>query len=251
MRRVPTVLEVNSDDLAEYRLYLPRYQYLHHRATRERTLRHAAGFVAMTHELAGPVEKYGRPVAVIANGIELDDFASLPASADGPPRLVFMGAPLSSWHGVDNLVALARARPGVQVELVGTDPDPAFPPNVNAHGFLPRRSYEAVHARCDAGVGTLGLYRKEMSEACPLKVREYLAMGLPAVIGYRDTDFPRPVPFILEIPNREGNAAECADAIVAFCEKWRGRRVERSHIRHLDVSLKERERLSFLAQLAG
>ena len=45
MRRVPTVAEINTDDVAEYRLYLPRYQYLYHRALRERILRRARAFV--------------------------------------------------------------------------------------------------------------------------------------------------------------------------------------------------------------
>jgi hypothetical protein len=250
MRRVPTVLEVNSDDVSEYGLYLPRYQYLHHRATRRRTLSEAAGFVAMTHELASRLAEFGRPVEVISNGIDLADHPSLPARAEGPPRLVFMGAPLSTWHGIDELVSLARARPDVMIDLVGTKPDTTFPPNVTAHGLLTRQQYEPIHARADAAVGTLALHRKRMSEACPLKVREYLAMGLPAIVGYRDTDFPHPVPFMLEIPNRTGNAVEYSDAIVALCRNWRGRRVDRRSIEHIDLAAKETQRIAFLARFA-
>ena len=37
-------------------------------------------------------------------------------------------------------------------------------------------------------IGTLGLHRKGLSEACTLKVRESLSRGFPIILGYVDTD---------------------------------------------------------------
>ena len=44
-----------------------------------------------------------------------------------------------------------------------------------------------------------------MSEATPLKVRDYLMHGLPVLIAHDDTDFPGERPwYVLQIPNSEG-----------------------------------------------
>jgi hypothetical protein len=43
-----------------------------------------------------------------------------------------------------------------------------------------------------------------MSEASPLKSREYLALGLPVIGAYEDTDIPPDDPVYLQLPNRPG-----------------------------------------------
>jgi hypothetical protein len=53
----------------------------------------------------------------------------------------------------------------------------------------------------DIGIGTLSLYKKKMEEAAPLKVRSYLAKGIPVVIGYKDTDLWEELPFVYKIKN--------------------------------------------------
>jgi glycosyltransferase involved in cell wall biosynthesis len=248
MRQVPTVAEINTDDLAEYRLYLPRYQYIYHSALRARILRRSQAFIPVSHELAGLVERYDRPMRIIANGIDLSNYRQLPAPHNDRPRLVFLGAPASAWHGVDEIIRWARLTPEWDFELIGTAHSPEYPPNVRAHGILTRQQYERIVAMSDIAVGTLALHRKNMEEASPLKVREYLAFGLPCINGYRDTDFMSDAPFILRLDNRPDNVAPQLARVREFVARWKGRRVPRAPVEHLDLRCKESTRLELLEE---
>jgi glycosyltransferase involved in cell wall biosynthesis len=251
MARVRTVLELNTDDVAEYKLYLPRHKYWYHRLTRGRILSRAAGFVSVTHEIAATLTRFGKPTCVIGNSIDLSSYRALPVAESSQPRAVFMGLHEAPWHGIDKILDLAAALPQWHFELIGPSLSPAaLPANVTAHGHLGRAEYQSVVARADVAIGTLALHRKGMDEACPLKVREYLAFGLPCILGYLDTDLPGPLPFVLQLPNKPDNVAGAVPAIRAFGERWQGRRVERDAILHLDVQQKEALRTRFLAGVA-
>jgi hypothetical protein len=147
---------------------------------------------------------------------------------------------------------MARSLPFADLHIIGCGPDTlrAPPSNVTAHGFLEQKQYRPLLVAADLGVGPLALHRKHMDEACPLKTREYLAMGLPVITAHRDPDFPGPVPFLLELPNREHNVEPALGVLVEFVTRWHRHRVDRSQIAHLDVHEKERQRLSFLTEVA-
>jgi glycosyltransferase involved in cell wall biosynthesis len=119
--------------------------------------------------------------------------------------------------------------------------------NTTLHGELPPEQYRDVLARADVGVGTLALYREGIQEACSLKVREYLAFGLPVVLANTDTDFPSGAEFILQLPNAPEAVSGCVERIEDFIASWRGRRVPRTAITAIDVVKKEQSRLDFFA----
>jgi hypothetical protein len=190
---------------------------------------------------------------VIANGIRLDRHPPLPAPSNETPRLVFVGHPRSPWHGLDHVVELAQAAPDWRLDVIGPGRDeaPDAPPNITFHGTLTEDAYLPVLAAADVAVGSLGLYRNQMEEASPLKVRESLARGIPTIIGYRDTDFPDPVPFLLQIPNRPDGVMSALGEIRGFVAGMRGARVPREAVMHLDVSVKEARRLELLREVAA
>jgi len=125
------------------------------------------------------------------------------------------------------------------------------PQNIRAPGKLSRKEYEPLVAACTAGIGTLALHRKAMNEACALKVREYLAFGLPVILGYNDVDIPNGAPYALQLPNSEDNVSGNIEKISAFVERWRGRRVPRNEIVHIDSAAKEQKRLAVLQRVIG
>ncbi len=245
---IPAIAEINSDDQAEYPLTLSRAKVLYHRMTRNRILRAVAGYVAVTNELAGRLSGFAKPCEVIANGVALADFPVLPPpDPQAPPRLVFIGDAGSPWHGLERVTELARLIPDLPIDIIGK-PAPAAPqpPGLHFHGPLPRASYESLLRAATVALGTLALYVKRMDEACPLKVREYLAGGLPVIAAYRDTDIPDGADYFLRLPNAPGSLKPHRERIVGFINAWRGRRVPRPSVQQLDSGAKEARRLAFM-----
>ena len=261
LREFPTVAEINSDDTTEYGLTLGRGQQLYHRWTRARVLQPLAGLVPVTHELAARFTGFGQPARVIGNGVDLAAFPMLAAPAVGQPRrIAFMGSPGTPGHGLDRIGALATLLPDVIFDIIGCTAGDwqaasgsagSAPANLVFHGNLPRRDYEPLLARATAALGTFGLYRKQMEEACPLKVREYLAFGLPVIGACHDTDIPDGADYYLRLTNSADPLGPHLAEITAFLDRWAGRRVPRASIAHLDLSAKEPRRLEFMAQIAA
>jgi glycosyltransferase involved in cell wall biosynthesis len=250
-REIPTVAEINSDDVAEYPLTFSRAKFIYHRLTRSRVLRAVSGLVHVTRELHARFAAFGKPAAVIGNGIELNAFETAPTpDPSGPLRLVFIGSRATPWHGTERVAELGQLFPDVVVDVIGAAPV-AGPPNVHFHAELPRDRYEPMLRGATAAVGTMGLFRKHMDEACPLKVREYLALGLPVIGGYEDTDIHGAADYFLRLPNNAAPLLPHRDKIAAWLGKWRGRRVDRAAVAHLDNAVKEKQRLEFMARILG
>ncbi len=250
MRRFPTVVEINSDAQAEARARSTTAA-LYERAQRQLIMRRAAAAVCVTHELAGGLRGGQRPpeVEVISNGIELDGIDPLPAPTRSSPRLAYLGD-RSYWQGVDKIFSLAEASPDWEFDLIGVEPHHSRT-NVTCHGFLSADRYEPILAEADVALGTLALHRKRMNEACALKVRRYLAYGLPVVMGHEDTDFIGSDPwFLLRLPNAERNVVDNLDRIHSFVTEVKGRRVARPEIsQQVSAAVKEEERLALFARL--
>jgi glycosyltransferase involved in cell wall biosynthesis len=253
LEAVPACIEINTNEDAE-RKQFGRLHYLYFRISSRYVLKRVRGIICVTREIAR-LARYSRtqkPIKVIANGIPLENCAPRPISPEKNPILVMMATGQYRWHGLDKLAILARKFPTWTIHILGdapVDSDLAGCGNVKVHGLLKRGEFEPILAQAHVGLGPLALHRKEMEEACPLKVREYLSYGLPVIGGYVDTDFPQGAEFFLQIANREDNVATSLDAIEKFVAYWMQRRVAPSEIAHLDFRSKERERLAFLEQI--
>jgi hypothetical protein len=250
---LPVVLEINTDDRREYRLH-GRAKGAYNRLSRGWTFRRAAGIVCVTHELrhSPGFARYGRPMTVIGNAGDPDLVEPLPPSRGDRPAGVMLIGEAAPWIGLDKVVTLATALPGIDVHLVGRVDANGFPPNVRAHGAMTRQAYREVLAQADFGIGPLALHRTDLSEASPLKVREYLLHGLPVLIAHRDTDFlDADVWFLGRLANREDNVASAVADIDAWAHAVRGRRVQADEVvGRIGIDGKEAARLAFLEGLA-
>ena len=248
------VVEVNTNDLAEIRMH-STLQWLYHYLTRGLVLRSATGLVYPCQELAklGHYRKFGKPYQIIGNGVALDEIQTAPPPKGSQLRLVFVGQARCPWHGLDKVVLLAKSFPEWRFDLIGVglpDLGGQVPVNVVFHGPLGRSEYQEFLSAADCAIGTLALHREALNEASPLKTRECLAYGLPVIIGYRDTDLAADSPFVLELPNTETNVSDNLTLIQSFVEKWKGQRVPREAVLHLDYKVKEATRLHFFQTLS-
>jgi glycosyltransferase involved in cell wall biosynthesis len=260
-RAVPTVAEINSDDLTEYPVTLSPAKVLYHRLTRRRVLDAVSAFVPVTREIGARLASFGKPAEVIANGIDLADFEPAPLPArDRPPQLVFVGSGGTPWHGLERVAELARLFPASPFDIIGCTADDwrrsaapggTLPGNLRFHGVLARPAYEPLLRAATAALGTLALFRKQMDEACPLKVREYLALGLPVLAAYQDTDIPPGADYFFRLPNNSAPLDAHRDKIAAWLARWRSDRVPRTAIAQLDHAGKERRRLDFIAEIVA
>ncbi|MFZ5910068.1 MAG: glycosyltransferase [Chloroflexota bacterium] len=259
----PLVGEANTNDLTQHE-GLGKVYALYNRLTRGLLLRRLDGLVTVSRELAeaSAFARYRQPTRVIANGIDLENFAPLPAPSNRTPRLAFIANPGYLWHGVDKLITLARLIPDVHIDIIGYDTLPAgrdfvaqdgiprYPENLHLHGYLPASEYTKILGNADAAISSLALHRIGLEEASPLKSRECLALGLPLVLAYMDTDLrDLKADFLLRIPNKEDNIRTHAAAIRDFACRMRGRRVDRALIASLDQKVKERQRLQFFEEI--
>lgn len=252
-QQFPVVVDIHSDDTHEYRLGA-KQRYWYNRLTRHQIFRQAKGLLFVTHEMATRkhLNPFDKPYTVIANAIDLSQYTPLPPVDNPNPRLVFIGTPNQSWHGLDKIIKLATHFPQWHFDLIGPTKQGLggdVPANIVAHGYLKRAAYETVVAQADVAFGTMALHRKNMEEACAYKVREYCAYGIPIIIGYQDTDFPDSYPFICQLPNTEDNIDTHKQQIEQFVLANKGKRIPREAVAHLDVQVKEAARLTFFEKI--
>lgn len=161
------------------------------------SLRLAAGVVGVTKEIAqyenGRVG-FSKRAFVYPNGIVLDDQKIVDERSD-TPELLFVASYFADWHGLDLVIdAFSRSTKNFKIHLVGILP-PEVAETVKGdsryllHGTLSSAEITKLAGRCWVGLSSFALYRKGLQEACTLKVREYLAVGLPVYAGHRDV-FP-------------------------------------------------------------
>jgi glycosyltransferase involved in cell wall biosynthesis len=250
----PLIGETNTNDLTQHE-GLGKVYALYNRLTRSFLLRRLHGLIAVSRELAeAPAfASFHKATRVIANGIDLENFEPLPAPSNTVPRLAFIGNPGYIWHGVDKLVILARLVPDVHLDIIGYDNLPgheSLPENLHLHGYLSATEYRKILGGADAAISSLGLHRIGLEEASPLKSRECLALGLPLVMAYFDTDLhDSKADFLLRIPNKEDNIQTHAQVIRDFVYRMKGRRVDRKLIPSIDQAVKERQRLQFFEEI--
>lgn len=161
------------------------------------TIAKAAGVIGVTQEIVDyELERTGTPdkhAYVYPNGIVFEDLQLEDRRSKDVPEFLFV-ANFSPWHGLDLLLKnIAQSKEQFVLHLVGKIPDQLLAltqdPRIQVHGHLNQQQIQSLSAQCWVGLASFALFRKKMKQACPLKVREYLMLGLPVYGDYQDV-FP-------------------------------------------------------------
>ena len=176
----------------------------------------------------GFLVRHGVDVGHFAAAVDRD-LAPPPELADLPrPIFGFFGL-IHHWFDLELLAGVARARPGYSFVLLGDCPADAGVlqalPNVH---LLGRRDYRELPAYCSTFDAALMPFRiNEMTRNInPIKLREYLAAGLPVV----STPLPETLayrPDVFLATDCDSFCRQCDLALAAGCVASRRRRSAR------------------------
>ncbi|MFN5217315.1 MAG: glycosyltransferase [Sphingomonadales bacterium] len=158
--------------------------------------------VAVTSEIATYESKrafFAKPQAfVIGNGIQTKEFPMVnrPIFEGTELNLLMLvgGTTETDWHGVDLILESIGQYDGnckVKLWVAGSLSEHLRNhPNIKYLGFCDRDQLNEIFNNVHLAMGSFALQRKGLFEASTLKVREYMARGIPAVIGHIDADLP-------------------------------------------------------------
>lgn len=230
--------------------------------------RFAGGLIGVTREITmAQLSFAGKdiPNETITNGIDVHRTnVRQGAPFDGSSlNLLFLAGTLAPWHGVDKLVRAVGLYTGeckVHCYLVGAidQETKSVVQSDSRFTVLPTQSGSALDRlfdNCHLGVGSLG-FLDFLSEACPLKTREYWSRGLPFVISYQDSDLVDSLEmkdFCLQM-NSQTPEKEMVAMMVDFCaqvyENPEVSQVMRHHAANkIDYKIKARQYARFLNSL--
>ena len=171
------------------------------------SLRKAGAIIGVTKEIVDYEVRrscrYNVPSFVYPNGIDFSRFPLVENNRGGKIKIVFTASNFFSWHGLSKILeslSVSPAKYDLELHLVGNvlEPDREFlrlsglegEGVVFVHGYLDIESLRTCLSAADIGLASFGIDDAGITQACTLKVREYLASGLPVYSGHQDVGVP-------------------------------------------------------------
>jgi hypothetical protein len=172
------------------------------------------GKICVTDEIA-KIESFNKPIVTITNGfnhkkLDLPTFQYFKGSS---LRILMICSKLQPWHGIERFFEsvvkweVSNRELNVKIDIVGEIFKNSFdyiklPKHILFHGSKNDNEIIELAKNANMGVSTVGLFLKNMDEACPLKSREYISLGLPFIYGYKDQDINSTIDMLgFNVPN--------------------------------------------------
>lgn len=198
------IFEHNTKELNELRLRAEGSYWFRHLYRMEKrygtSLRNkASSLVAVTSDfLEYQRQTYGNNILgkVISNGYSVTGSEGrVLKNRTGVHFMMLIGS-YAEWHGLEIFVNALRLTntDRYSLHVVGSVPDDIaariskYGLNIVFHGKQDVEYRLRIAGECHIGVGALGLARLDVQKGSSLKVREYLAWGMPVIVSVDDED---------------------------------------------------------------
>lgn len=164
-----------------------------------------------------------------------------------------------AWQGLDRFSALAEALPHIDFVVVCPgrvrgNVQAAISGSVRVVATTSADHYRREVASWTAAMGTLALERSGRTTAAPLKVRDYLGLGVPSILPYWDEalgDVEDPLVWkVAEGPSIEPSIVQPCD-LSAFVDSARGRSVHPSTSEAVTAQAIERRRMDLFRRVVS
>lgn len=232
-------------------------------------LKNVDGIIGVTKEIAEyEIKKIRRniPYFVLTNSIDVEIYSLknyMPFNGKDL-NILFVASKTSKWHGLDRLLkGLYNYKGKVKIKLnvVGDITKDilnmvsflGLRNNVVFHGIKFGKELDELYDISHIAIGSLGIHREGLKYASTLKVREYMARGIPFIISHVDEDIDNDFPFYLKVPDNDDPLD--MELVIKFVENIYKNYVDFSNImrnyaiKRMDYKVKLSNLLRFLINL--
>lgn len=158
------------------------------------------------------------PTIKISNGVNLNDIClRTPIQHQGYNLLGV--ANLEMWHGYDRLIEgigryyrdggkeeihfyIVGKKDSVETEYIEIAKNYNIEDRIHLEGPKQGKDLDEYFNYADLAIGTLGVHRKRITDAKPLKCVEYASRGIPFIYSENNFDFDKS-PFIKKVPQND------------------------------------------------
>lgn len=137
----------------------------------------------------------GKSALIYPNGIAMENI-ELEDRREDIPEIIFVASSFVPWHGLDRLIdSFDGNSSDFVLHIAGNVPERlqrrcCLDARIKLHGVLEYAELVSLYEKSWCGISSLALDRKSMSEACTLKTREYLSVGIPVYSDHIDSALP-------------------------------------------------------------
>ncbi len=183
---------------------------------RDKVFRNIDAVIGVTEEITRyelACAKLDIPSHTMTNGIDVGSYPLKNATATERDslRLLYVGSHTAHWQGLDRVlegIAAYHGKVRIELHVAGSMNASTrqlieklgIEHHIHAHGYIEGTALNRLFDDCDIAVGTLGMHRKNLTFGSTLKVREYMARGIPFILSYTDEDLCPDLPFVLRAP---------------------------------------------------
>jgi hypothetical protein len=230
VRKYNVFLELHTDTISELQSNIRNEKFLGRKLVRlirlilerkynKKMVESCKGIIAVTDEIARK-QLAGMsvlvPHIVLTNGINSERITRTAFKIfDGKTLdIVFIASYFFAYYGLDRVIDSIINYNGfvsINLHVVGKVPNALIEKYkkhtfIKYHGLKSTDESDAFFAGMSIAIGTMALFRNNMQEACSLKVREYIAKGIPFILAYKDPDLDEvdeKFKFFLEFENSD------------------------------------------------